>query len=144
MTILQSTAVVAGVMPDHTRAGGVLNRYGIYTATTELTSPQTIEMVPIPAGARIIGMGLALASARSDAHLSVGDGSDTNRFFDSIDCAADADASLFQDGTSNAHGYQYSSEDTIDVYTGNSNIANGTKIRLCVQYVMTGTIADEA
>lgn len=143
MTIYQSTAVVAGVMPDHTRAGGVLNRYGIYTASTELTSPCTIEMVPIPAGARIVDMGLAVSSPQSDVHISLGDGSDTNRFFDAVDGAAAFDVSLFVDGTTNGYGYKYSSQDTIDVYTGESNYANGVKIRLMVQYVMTGTIEDE-
>lgn len=144
MVIKQSTAVVAGIMPDYARAGGVLNRYGTYTvATTQLAANQTIEMVPIPAGARIINMGVKLATAKSDCHLDVGDGGDIDRFFDGVDGAADDSWALFGDGTSNGHNYQYTVEDTIDIFVKESAMGVGTRVDLNVQYVM-GNIADEA
>jgi hypothetical protein len=143
MGILKTTAVNAGIMPDHTRAGVVLNRYGVYTIATIFQTAKTIEMVPIPKGARIVGMGLSLSSAVSDVTISVGDGSATNRFFASLAGSADFGANMFGEGASNGWNYKYTAQDTIDVYTGDSDLGVGVKIRLNVQYVMTGTIADE-
>lgn len=144
MAILQSTAVVAGLMPDYARAGGVLNRYASYTvATTALAADQTVEMVPIPEGAIIIGMGVNLASAQSDCHVSVGFGTSTTFFFASQDGAADFSKSLFGDGVSTGHNYTFTAEDTIDIIVLESAMAIGTRVDLNVQYVM-GNIADEA
>ena len=146
MAVLQSTAVVAGVMPDYARAGGVLHRHGTYTNAAEKEEGTTIEMVPIPKGARIIDMTVLIASATSFGTFDVGDGGDVDRFFNGIDTAtaADNNFTLYADGTSNGPNYEYTAEDTIDIAVMDSDLSAKTRIDLNVTYVMAGTIADEA
>lgn len=145
MTVLQSTAVVAGIMPDYARAGGVINRYATYTVASDVEEGTTIEMVPIPANARILNINLLIASCTSFGTFNVGDAGDTNRFFAAIDTATNADNNftLFVDGTSNGANYKYTAQDTIDIAPADSDLPAKTRIDMNVQYVMCGTIADE-
>ena len=146
MTVIQSAAVVAGVMPDYARAGGVLCRFGTYTPTTDKAAGTTIQMVPVPKNARIIDMHVTLASCTSFGTFDVGDGSDTDRFFDGIDTATNADNNytLHVDGTSNGANYKYTANDTIDVVVVDSLMADKTRLDVTVWYTMADTIADEA
>lgn len=145
MATVQSDAVVSGITPDHARAGGVLNRIGEYiVTTTALSANDVIEMVPIPASARIVDMKVGFSGANNDSTLDVGDASDVDRFFDGLPTGMlDNKFTQFADGTTNGFNYKYTAQDTIDIKVLTNDLDVGTRLDLNVQYVIVGTIDDE-
>lgn len=147
MSTVQSTAVVAGVMPDYARAGGVLNRHASYTVgTTALAEGDTIEMIPVPKHGTVIGLNVLLASHDCIGTYDVGDGGDGDRFMDGIAAVTGGAMqvfNLFSDGTSAGVNYKYTAQDTIDFIVKESLLSPKTRVDMNVQYVMAGTIADE-
>jgi len=149
MTIHKSAAVQSGIMPDHALAGNMHFRYGIITtADDDMVSGDTLEMVPIPEGARIIGM-----IVKSDTDIpgaddtDIGDGTDQDRFFDGLSLgAANRQFELFTDGKFAALGYKYTTDDTIDIYLQKAatKVPTGSVFEMLVWYNMTGTISDES
>ena len=149
MTIHKSAAVQSGIMPDHALAGNVHFRFAsLTTADDDMVSGDTIEMIPIPEGARIIGIVF-----KSDTDIpgasdtDVGDGTDTDRYFDGLSLgAANRKFELFTDGTFAALGYKYSQDDTIDVYLQKAatKVPTGSTFEMLVIYNITGTISDES
>jgi len=149
MTTHQSDAVVSGIMPDHALAGNVHFRYAsLTTADDDMISGDTIEMLPIPENARIIGMVF-----KSDTDIpgaddtDVGDGGAQNRFFDGITLgAANRIFELVVDGVYAGVGYKYAQDDTIDIYLQKAatKVPTGSVFELLVIYNITGTISDES
>jgi len=155
MTTYKSDAVIAGLMPDYSRAGVVLARTGCYTTTSdddELESGDTLQMVPVPKNAQIldihvtaklIGGTLAWTGA-SGCHI--GDGASPSRFMDDASLDVLVMQTMANDGKPAAIGYTYDEgNDTIDIFINSAATATptGTSIMMTVYYKMAGSIKDE-
>lgn len=141
MTKYTSSAAQASAPAKHPiNAGQAITVYGEYTSTVAFANADVIEMVRVPAGARILDM--VLTSTDIDTNgaatvtLSVGDGGSTARY---ISAATIGQAGGISKGIGvfGGFGYVYTAEDTIDVIipTGPATGAIGT-IKLAVTYVM--------
>ena len=147
MATRQSTAVTAGIMPDYTLPGLVLCRSAKFTDKI-VGSGETIEMVPIPKGAKIVGMNWSI-----DEHTSVvatgtevGDGGSNGRFFNTINISTAAvNCNLAGEGVPGSLGYEYPADDTIDIYMkkGTTAAATGANWVMNVFYKMAGSLDDE-
>ena len=104
-------------------------------------------MIPIPKGAKIVDMNLAIddASAVGATQTDVGDGVSNARFFNSLDFSDIAAFNLAGEGVPAALGYEYPADDTIDIYvkTASTAIATGANISMNVFYKMAGSLDDE-
>ncbi len=162
MTTHKSDAVSAGVMPDMTKPGLVLCRTGSFVSSGAgdsndgiIASGDTVQMVPIPAGARILDVHFYCSGTpklSTDSTVTVGDGGDTDRYIqgsptfvgDHLYRMADHDAY-----SNPGAGYNklYSTDDTIDILfskiESSSNIPTGITFKVSVFYKMTGSMADE-
>lgn len=143
MATYQSAAVVAGIMPDGARAGVPLNRSEKYTASSALAAGSVVEMVPIPKGAKVIGLDLAWSAFGLARTLDVGIGGEADKFFDGLNVEAAGNATLFVDGEPDSAGYTFTENDTIDVTVLGDTWPADAWVFLTVTYKMTGTIADE-
>lgn len=143
MSTYKSGAVNAGIMPDIALAGVVLNRDEKYTASTALVAGSVVEMVPIPKGAKIIGLDLAWSAFGLARTLDVGIGGEADKFFDGLDVEAAGNAALLVDGEPDSVGYIFTENDTIDVTVLGDTWPVDAWVFLAVTYKMTGTIADE-
>lgn len=126
-------------------AGVLMSVYGEYTLTAaaELgTINNVIEMVKVPAGARVIGLLAELPDndGGTSFTLDIGDGASTARF---ISAATTGQSAGFVSATSfvaaSAFGYQYTAADTIDFLVHAapaSAAATSGKVKLRVDYVM--------
>ena len=146
MATRQSTAVLAGIMPDYTLPGLVLCRTAIFTGK-EVGCGETIEMIPIPKGAKVVDMNIAIddATAVGVSQTDVGDGVSNARFFNGLDLSTISAHNLAGEGVPASLGYEYPAEDTIDVYvkTGSTPVATGAHVIMNVFYKMAGSMADE-
>ena len=154
MSVLKSTAVTQGVMPDLATAGVVLQREGLYVTTARIAASTTIQMVPLPAGAMVRDIQVAISTAFSDpgATVDVGDGGDDNRYFDNLVLKTGSGNSMASRsalgtpaaGTSAAPawGKTYSTQDTVDFHP-ESALSTGVTLKCVVEYVMSGSISDE-
>jgi hypothetical protein len=135
---LTSDAVASGV-----QARAHLHEHTIvakYTVAAALVLNDVIQMVKIPAGAKIVDLTLSCTDLDTNGTpaivLDVGDGSDTDRFIDGSTIGqAGGIARLDQHG---GHGYAYSAEDTIDVLVQVAPATGATSgtITLTVKYTM--------
>lgn len=124
----------------HGYSAAVYCAYGTYTVTAALALNDVIEMVRIPAGARIIGCMLEATDLDTGGSpaivLDVGDGSDTDRLIDgaTIGQAGGVTTTMVATGTL----YQYTSEDTIDVLVQVAPATGATSgtIELAVWYIL--------
>jgi len=146
MTTRQSTAVLSGIMPDYTLPGLTLCRTAKFTGKV-VASGETIEMIPIPKGAKIVGMNFAIddATAANATGTEIGDGVSNARFFNGIDVSAVTAFNLAGEGVPGAIGYEYKTEDTIDIYVKKEDTspATGANWIMNVFYKMAGSMADE-
>uniref|UniRef100_A0A6M3L6H8 Uncharacterized protein n=1 Tax=viral metagenome TaxID=1070528 RepID=A0A6M3L6H8_9ZZZZ len=158
MTTVYSTAVVSGIMPDHTKAGLVLRRNATYVTTSdgELVSGDTIQMVPIPEGAQILDVQIYCSgNAALATGLTVGDGNSARRFFDGPTFTGDHLYGLKSAGAvGDVAGvkvgsflYQYASADTIDIFlkktAASTYLPTSITFKMSVEYCMAGSIEDE-
>lgn len=115
--------------------------YKTYTFTAAPSAADVVEMVKVPSGAIVTNVVLGADDLDTNGSptivLDVGDGSDTDRFIDGATSAQAGGTSAALAGTAGSFGYQYSSDDTIDitVQAGPATGATGT-VRLLVEYVM--------
>ena len=146
MATRQSTAITGGIMPDYTLPGLVLCRTARFTAKI-VGSGETIEMIPIPKGAKIVGMNFAIddATAVNATGTEVGDGGSNGRFFNAIDISSVGAHNLAGEGVPGAVGYEYPADDTIDIFVKKETTdpATGANWILNVFYKMAGSLEDE-
>ncbi len=135
MATYQSNKVSATVL--HRAGIDVTSVTGEYTVSSNLATNDIIEMVKIPAGARIIDViASASASVGATATAVVGDQSDTDRFIASGQLGQGA-AQLSRLNAATGNGYQYSAEDTIDItYTSIATPATSGVLKLTALYTM--------
>ena len=146
MATRQSTAVISGIMPDFTLPGLVLCRSARFTDKI-VGSGETIEMIPIPKGAKIVNMNFAIddATAVNATGTEVGDGGSNGRFFNAIDISSVGAHNLAGEGVPGAIGYEYPADDTIDLVINDmrKDAATGANWILNVFYKMAGSLDDE-
>lgn len=155
MTTHQSEAVIAGIMPDYSRAGVVLARTGYITtaAQDEIISGDTIQMVPVPKNAQILDIHITASKTGGTLAITdctgvhVGDGASPSRFFDDATLSAQAALSLSRHQSHpGAIGYTYDEgADTIDIALTSAAtvLETSVKIMMTVFYKMAGSIKDE-
>ena len=146
MATRQSSAITAGIMPDYTLPGLVLCRTARFTDKV-VASGETIEMIPIPKGAKIVNMNFAIdnAGAANATGTEIGDGGSNARFFNTIDVSSIGSHNLGGEGVAGALGYEYPAEDTIDIFMkkGTTAAVTATNWILNVFYKMAGSLEDE-
>lgn len=146
MTTRQTSAILAGIMPDYTLPGLVLCRTAKFTDKI-LHSGDTLEMVPVPKGAKIIDMNFAIddATATGASGAEIGDGGSRARFFNALTVDAISAHSLAGDGVAGAIGYEYPADDTIDLVINDmrKDAASTANWVLNVFYKMAGSLEDE-
>ena len=146
MSTFQSTAITSGIMPDFTLPGLVLCRTAIFTNKI-VGSGDTLEMIPIPKGAKIVDMNFACddATATGCSGVEIGDGGSRARFFNALTIGTPLAVNLAGDGVPGSIGYEYPSEDTIDIVINDQRGAAATASNwiLNVFYKMAGSLEDE-
>ncbi|MCP4668840.1 MAG: hypothetical protein GY849_21085 [Deltaproteobacteria bacterium] len=153
MTTHKSDAVVAGIMPDFAQAGVVLCRSAEYvTSDDSVVSGDTIQMVPIPKGAKVLKVDVYYSALPAGTTaVDIGYGGDTDAFMSTIPMTADN----FQfwpggsyDNDAAAVGvflHTFTADDTIDIAIASAatKIPTSQHLYMSVQYKMTGTMDDE-
>lgn len=156
MTIHKSDAVAAGIMPDYAQAGVVLCRHTEFaggSSSYNIITGDTLQMIPIPANAKILRIDLYHGSATHTVDADLGDGQDVDRYIVSIGmssaqirCWPQDLGSVLPTGLSST-GFMktYNTDDTIDL-TFNTYSGSATKtfaINMAVWYKMVGSVGDE-
>ena len=146
MATRQSTAITAGIMPDYTLPGLVLCRTARFTNKV-ISSGETLEMIPIPKGAKIVNMNFSLdeATGAGATGTEIGDGGSNGRFFNAISTGVVASYNLAGDGVPGSIGYEYPADDTIDIFQKKATADPLTSCNwvLNVFYKMAGSMDDE-
>jgi hypothetical protein len=160
MTTYKSDAVTSGIMPDHARAGVVLNRTASYSPTTDvITSGDTLQMVPIPKYAKLLRVDLYHTGLQGDiTTIDVGWGGDPNGFFEGIIPTVEsfhtyptgkpslgATCTLAYYDNTAGFLHMFTADDTIDISfpAGTTSLETDENFQMSVWYKMCGTIADE-
>jgi len=146
MTTKQTTAVIAGITPDHCiPAGVVLSRTGKYTFTGEgeLAIADVCQMVPIPKGAQIIDVILQWNACNTNCDATVGDGSDADGWILKQDVDAAGRAHAGSSAAAYFIGKEYTANDTIDITIATAATDAGDEITCIVLYKVEGAIDDE-
>lgn len=140
MTVAYTSPIDTNDVPSPISANVVMGAQFQYTLAGALTLNQVIPGVPVPKGARVVGMGLSATDLDTNGTptivLAVGDGGDDDRF---ITASTIGQAGGVQN--INAHTgyyYQYTSADTIDIKVTTAPATGATTgtIRLHVLYVI--------
>ena len=129
-TAAQSTA------PAHYLVNGDIVRNVEYTVPgTALSAGDVIQMVRIPAGARINDIIFAISSTSQYHTVTIGDGNDADRYFTSQSAVLNQVVRMSE---VTGFAYSYSAEDTIDITIGTvtSGTAADADLRLIVSYTM--------
>lgn len=155
--IFKSDAVVAGIMPDFAQAGVILCRSAEYvTEDDELVSGDTLQMVPVPNGAKVLRVEVyhsALPAGTTAA--DIGYGGDANAFMDGA-IMTGANIRIWPSLKGNGptqHSFRqtagflhtFTADDTIDIafYKLATKIPTNQHIKMAVWYKMTGVLEDE-
>jgi hypothetical protein len=151
MTIHKSSAVDSGIMPDATKAGVPLVRTGfITTANDAIVSGDTLQMVPVPKGAKILDVIVQAALPTGFSGEDVGYGGDPDAFMDAanLNSVSGAGYQSMVGGKQATAGFLtiFTHNDTIDIALKKApkKIPTSTTIKMAVYYTMTGTIVDES
>jgi hypothetical protein len=153
MTTHKSDAVTAGIMPDYAQAGVVLCRSSEFTNDAVVASGDTIQMVPIPKGAKVMMIQLGFNTVEEACTgCTVGYGGDVNAFADPVLMTADNIRCYPSNlaGTPEAFGgflHTFTADDTIDIMiptADGSMTADELQLNMAVWYKMTGVITDES
>lgn len=155
--LFKSDAVTAGIMPDFAQAGVVLCRSAEYvTSDDEIVSTDTIQMVPIPDGAKILRVEVYhSALPAGTTGTDVGYGGDKDAFMDGVDMTG-ANIRLWPSlrGTgptitsfraTAGFLHTFTADDTIDITFNKlgTKIPTSQHIKMTVWYKMTGVLSDE-
>ena len=155
--IFKSDAVVAGIMPDFAQAGVILCRSAEYvTSDDEIVSGDTLQMVPIPDGAKVLRVEVyhsALPAGTTGEHI--GYGGDADAFMDGV-IMTGANIRIWPSlrGTGptkvsfrSTAGFlhTFTADDTIDIAFSKlaTKIPTSQHIKMAVWYKMTGVLNDE-
>ena len=157
MALFKSDAVVSGIMPDISLAGVVLTRGAEYvTEDDEIVSGDTLQMVPIPNGAKVLRVEVYHSSLPAGTTgCDVGWRGDPDGFFNGID-ATGANIRIWPSLTGNGptqHSFRntagfrhtFTADDTIDIAFTKlaTKIPTSQHIKMTVYYVMTGSLSDD-
>lgn len=128
-----TAGAAAAIAPAKAIHAGVNSVVGEYDLAASLSAGDVVQMVKVPAGARIVDGHLNINCTGSALTISVGDGSDVDRYIASQSASADG---VIRFNTA-AMEYSYSAADTIDVTISAESSATATgSIKLTVQYMM--------
>lgn len=149
MTVYSSAAVLSGIKADLAKAAVVLCRSGEITTGDEFSIESmaigdSIRMVPIPKGAMILDIQVAVDSAFTSpgATFTIGDRGAVARYHAGLFIPI-ATPRAYSNMIPFQRGRIYDSDSTIDLGPLSSNNDSGHTIRVHVFYKMTGTIVDE-
>lgn len=141
MATLTSSKVATGVQEREFHSG-VNSVSATYTLTAALALNDVIQMVKIPAGARILQVLLAaddLDTGGSPAIvLDVGDGGDTDRFIDGATIGQSGGVAALNSQV--GFDYTYTADDTIDVLVQvapATGATSGVDVHLTVFYTQS-------
>lgn len=151
MTTHKSDAVNAGIMPDFLQAGVVLCRSALFeTEDDSVVSGDTIQMVPIPKGARVLAVQMYYSDLPDGTTgTDVGYGGDADAFMVTVPTTGNNFVSwpngAYDNNTSDVAFYTFTADDTIDVSipTAVTKIPTNQYLYMNVWYKMTGTLTDE-
>lgn len=154
MALFKSDAVVAGIMPDFSQAGVVLCRSAQYvTVAKEIFSGDTLQMVPIPEGAKILQVAVYYSTLPAGTTgCDVGYGGDPDAYLVTVPMTGDNmqcwPQSTYRNKAAAVSRFleTFTADDTIDIAftkSGATKIPTGQKIYMSVWYKMTGTLKDE-
>lgn len=151
MTLHKTAAVNSGLAPDWTKPGVELVRTSIHTTADDtLVSGDTLQLVPVPKGAKILEVTISAVLGTGTSGADVGYGGDTDAFmaaakFDSVSGGGYQSMVASKKATA---GFLtvFTHADTIDLALVKSptKIPTSTTIKTVVRYVMVGTIEDES
>ncbi|MCK9597399.1 MAG: hypothetical protein M0R06_00085 [Sphaerochaeta sp.] len=157
MTIHKSDAVSSGIMPDFAIPGVVLCRSAEFvTADDTIVSADTLQMVPIPKGAKVLRVEFYhTALPAGTTGCDVGYGGDPDAFLAGVDAtgsniriwpvnlAAGPTKTTFRNLAGLLH--TFTADDTIDIAFTKlaTKIPTSQHLQMTVWYKMTGVLADE-
>ena len=137
-TASQTNASGFFLNPPRYIENGVVSRSAGFTFTTSASSGDVVQMIPIPKGAQVVDVILAVGgmAAGSNVAFTVGDGNLTSRYVASASAAAGiAGGVIIRANNALGTGYSYSADDTIDVIPGTVGSMSGQMaLRLTVLY----------
>lgn len=153
MTIHKSDAVVAGIMPDFAQAGVVLCRSAEFvTPDDSVVSADTIQMVPIPKGAKVLKVDVYYSALPAGTTgCDVGYGGDADAFLVTVPMTGDNiqswPASTYRNKAAAVSNFlhTFTADDTIDIAIPKAatKIPTSQAIYMAVWYKLTGVLADE-
>jgi len=161
VTTQYSTAVLAGVCPDHNiPAGIVLSRTGVFTASAAYDDGSTIQLIPMPKGAQLLSLMIAHSALGASRTIDVGIGTSVDCFFNGSDVTtagqktwgAAMGGAVANTAESIVHGanflaatwpYQFTANDSIDVLILGDTFPSGGVVTGVAIYKFVGAIADE-
>jgi hypothetical protein len=119
---------------------GLVIEHATYSGSATLSAGDVIQMVKVPAGARVKDWSVSTndLGSSSTATLRLGDGLDTERYFGSAQIS-DGVTRIKTGAVGNHadHGYEYSADDTVDLVVaslgGNSQTSNPS-MKLTLSY----------
>ena len=111
---------------------GVVVEQASYTTSATLSAGDAIQMVKVPAGARVVDVKTTTNSAAGIA-IAVGDGLDENRYV----VTASVSALSVLSGNANWSNYEYTADDTIDItYDASMTATTTLTFNLQVMYTL--------
>ena len=151
MTTHTSDAVDAGIMPDFSQAGVVLTRTTQFTTTDDsIVSGDTIQMIPVPNDAKILGIDMYYDALPACATgCEIGYGGDPDAFMANLPMTGTNFRSwpgtAYDNDTTAGFLYTFTADDTIDIaiHSASTKIPTDVNIYMAVRYTMTGTLSDE-
>lgn len=113
--------------PQPISAGQIMETCAEFTVPTGQANGSTVQMIPLPARARVVE---TIVAASASTTLTVGDGDDVDRYITSTAVTAPV-----RSNAATAFGYNYGDAgDTVDIVFGALPTV-GTVIRLTALYV---------
>lgn len=107
----------------------------VNAATTNITSGDTIELLKVPKGAVLTFLSCNVATVEDSAcSIVCGDGSDTNRYLDTVDMTVLGKTNTIYAGL----GYVYTAADTIDIVV--TGAADTMIVDFTIQYAINPSI----
>lgn len=153
MALFKSDAVVSGICPDFSQAGVVLCRSAQYvTVDDEIVSGDTLQMVPIPKGAKVLKVDVYYSTLPAGTTgCDVGYGGDPDAYLATVPMTGDNmqswPASTYRNKAAAVSRFleTFTADDTIDIAFTKlaTKIPTSQKIYMAVHYKMVGSLKDE-